>query len=85
MQVVFSGFISFNHYHIFHIFQNKLDPTPKLLVQVDIESGEAIRNKEGHCVQVKVGKYTKSLPHRLSSLLSTHPHFMFVALICLFK
>ncbi|XP_045156369.2 long-chain fatty acid transport protein 2-like isoform X2 [Mercenaria mercenaria] len=37
-------------------FLNRLDPTPKLLVKVDVDTGDVIRNKNGHCIQVKAGE-----------------------------
>lgn len=35
---------------------NKMDPTPKLLVKVDVDTEEVIRDKNGHCIPVKVGE-----------------------------
>ncbi|WAQ97831.1 S27A2-like protein [Mya arenaria] len=35
---------------------NKLDPTPKLLVKVDVDTGDAIRNKKGLCIPVATGE-----------------------------
>ncbi|KAH3858043.1 long-chain fatty acid transport protein 2-like isoform X2 [Dreissena polymorpha] len=35
---------------------NKLDPTPKVLVKVDVDTGEVIRNKQGFCIPVAIGE-----------------------------
>ncbi|XP_060561812.1 long-chain fatty acid transport protein 2-like [Ruditapes philippinarum] len=35
---------------------NRMDPTPKLLVKVEIDTGDVIRDKNGHCIPVKVGE-----------------------------
>ena len=37
--------------------QNKLDPTPKLLVKFDPDTGEVVRDKNGFCTQVGIGMY----------------------------
>ena len=41
--------------HVCRVFQRRLDPTPKLLVKYDVDTGEAIRDKQGLCVPVQTG------------------------------
>jgi len=35
---------------------SKLDPTPKLLIKCDPDTGEAVRDSNGHCISVKIGE-----------------------------
>lgn len=42
--------------HVYILFQTKLDPTPKLLVKVDVDTGEVYRDKNGYCVKVGFSK-----------------------------
>lgn len=37
-------------------FLKMLDPFPKLLVKVDMDTGEVLRDRNGHCIPVKVGE-----------------------------
>ena len=32
-----------------------LDGVPKVFVQVDVDTGEVVRDKNGHCIPVKLG------------------------------
>ena len=55
-----------HHEECLFVLQNRLSPIPSYLVKCDIETGEPLRNSNGFCIPVKVGRlYCTS--YRLSS------------------